>query len=339
MGTVTGSGNVLYGEAVDWQGNPVADADGRRILYPRVGKNNGSTDDLPVRLDKDGIPQYDESQLIRQEDQEGNETGVFRAYSTIRELVIDGQVKKVSVGYIETYKPLGAGVYVLVEIQAPKGYGKSRPVAFEVYADNVSFYRERRNADGTTDGWEEETAVRYQYAIPVAGSTNKVRTRTVSRIKVEDYPSRMEIHKVEDGDSLVGNQNILQKTDDQGRVESSGGFETDVTVNDAGDLLVYKVSGRKEKLEERGDVRDSAYNPKTMQWDGYVTKSFDEYSEHIVEGTEKELKAMSGVKPLYRPDGTFTGRGIRFDISVSGAVLSLYHAMEIEKQENMSIRG
>ena len=69
MGTVTGSGNVLYGEAVDWQGNPVEDADGRRILYPRVGKNNGSTDDLPVRLDKDGIPQYDESQLIRQEDQ------------------------------------------------------------------------------------------------------------------------------------------------------------------------------------------------------------------------------------------------------------------------------
>ena len=30
---------------------------------------------------------------------------------------------------------------MLVEIQAPKGYGKSRPVAFEVYADNVSFYR------------------------------------------------------------------------------------------------------------------------------------------------------------------------------------------------------
>ena len=62
-----------------------------------------------MRLDKEGIPQYDESQLIRQEDQEGNETGIFRAYSTIREIVIDGQVKKVPVGYIETYKPLGAG--------------------------------------------------------------------------------------------------------------------------------------------------------------------------------------------------------------------------------------
>ena len=115
MSTVAGSGNVLYGEAVDWQGNPVTDADGKRILYPRVGKDNGSTDDLPVRLDKDGIPQYDESQLIRQEDQEGNETGIFRAYSTIREIVIDGQVKNVPVGYIETYKPLGAGAYVLIK--------------------------------------------------------------------------------------------------------------------------------------------------------------------------------------------------------------------------------
>ena len=339
MSTVAGSGNVLYGEAVDWRGNPVTDADGKRILYPRVGKNNGSTDDLPVRLDKEGIPQYDESQLIRQEDQEGNETGIFRAYSTIREIVIDGQVKKVPVGYIETYKPLGAGAYVLVEIQAPEGYVKSRPVAFEVYADSVSFYREKRNTDGTTDGWEEDTAVKYQYAIPVAGSTNKVRTRTVSRIKVEDYPSRMEIHKVEDGDSLVGNQNILQKTDAQGMAETSGGFEENVTVNDAGDRLAYKVSGRKEKLEERGDVRDIVYNPETMQWDGYVTKPFDEYSEHIVEGTEKALKAMPGVKPLYLPDGTFSGRGIRFDISVSGAGLSLYHAMEIEKTGEHVYKG
>lgn len=32
---------------------------------------------------------------------------------------------------------------MLVEIQAPEGYVKSRPVAFEVYADSVSFYREK----------------------------------------------------------------------------------------------------------------------------------------------------------------------------------------------------
>ena len=111
---VTGTGRVLFGEAVDWKGNPVTDADGKKILYPRVGQDNAGTDDLPIRLDRDGIPQYDVSQLIRQEDREGNETGIFKAYSTVREVVIDGQARQVPVGYIETYKPLGAGAYVLI---------------------------------------------------------------------------------------------------------------------------------------------------------------------------------------------------------------------------------
>lgn len=104
----------------------VADADGKPILYPRVGESNISENDLPIHLDEEGIPQYDESQLIRQQDETGNEVGIFRAYSTIRELVIDGQVQKEKTGYIETYKPLGAGAYVLVELEAPEGYTKSR---------------------------------------------------------------------------------------------------------------------------------------------------------------------------------------------------------------------
>ncbi len=37
-----------------------------------------------------------------------------------------------------------------------------------------------------------------------------------------------------------------------GQVESSGGFEKDVTVNDAGDLLVYKVSGVKRSWRNGG---------------------------------------------------------------------------------------
>ena len=337
--TVTGTGDVLYGEAVDWKGNPVLDADGNKILYPRVGESNGSMDDLPVRLDKEGIPQYDESQLIRQEDQDGNETGIFRAYSTIREVVVDGQVQKVPVGYIETYKPLGAGAYVLVEVQAPEGYTKSRPVAFEIYSDDVTYYHDQRNPDGTTDGWEPKTAARYQYAVPVAGDTNKFQTEIVSQIVVEDYPSRMEIHKVEDGDSMVGNQNVLQKTDAQGQTEASGGFDGDIMVNDEGDLLMYQVHGRKEKLEERGDVREITYDPDTKDWYGYVTKPFDEYSEHIVEGTEKALKAMPGVKLLYELDGTYTGKGIWFDIPVSGARLSLYHAVELEKTGENQYEG
>ena len=339
MNAAAGTGDVLFGEAVDWEGNTVADADGNPIMYPRVGQDNGAEDDLPIRLDKEGIPQYDESQLIRQYDKDGNETGIFRAYSTIREITKDGQVQKVPVGYIEMYQPLGAGAYVLVEVQAPKGYTRSRPAAFEIYSDDVTYYREQRNADGTTSGWEPRRAAKYQYAIPVSGETDRFRTETVSQVMVEDYPSRLEIHKVEDGDSMVGNQNVLQRTDAQGQTELSGGFDRDITVNDEGDLLIYQVHGRREKLEARGDVRDISFHPESGEWHGYVTKALDGFSEHIVEGSEKLLKSMAGVKPLYQLDGTFSGKGIRFDIPVSGARLSLYRAVEIETLDGNTYKG
>lgn len=338
-GSAAGSGSVLFGEAVDEAGNPVADANGTPVLYPRVGQDNAGRSDLPIRLDKDGLPLYDESQRIIQEDREGNETGIFKAYSTVREVVKDGQVKQEMVGYIETYKPLGAGAYVLVEVKAPEGYTKSRPVAFEVYSDAVTYYEDKRGTDGTTAGWKPVTAARYQYAVPVSGETNKFQTETVSQIKVQDYPSRIEIHKVEDGDSLVGNRNGLKKVDTQGEVELSGGFDGTILVNDTGDLLTYKVHGRKEKLEARGDVREITYNPETKDWHGYVTKSFDEYSERIVEGTEKALKAMPNVKLLYEWDGTFTGKGIDFTVSVSNARLSLYKAIELEKTGENQYKG
>lgn len=338
-GSAAGSGSVLFGEAVDEAGNPVVDANGTPVLYPRVGPDNASRSDLPIRLDKEGIPLYDESQRIIQEDGEGNETGIFKAYSTIREVVVNGQVKQETVGYIETYKPLGAGAYVLVEVKAPEGYTKSRPVAFEVYSDAVTYYEDKRETDGTTAGWKPVTAAKYQYAVPVNGETNKFRTETVSQIKVQDYPSRIEIHKVEDGDSMVGNRNGLKKVDTQGEIELSGGFDGTILVNDTGDLLTYKVHGRKEKLEARGDVREITYNPETKDWHGYVTKRFDEYSERIVEGTEKALKAMPNVKLLYEWDGTFTGKGIDFTVSVSDARLSLYKAIEIEKTGENQYKG
>lgn len=57
------------------------------------------------------------------------------------------------------------------------------------------------------------------------------------------------------------NQNSLQKTDAQGEKEKSGGFDRELAVNDKGDLFIYEVRGRREKLQERGDVRDIAYDP------------------------------------------------------------------------------
>ncbi|MGN0372474.1 MAG: SpaA isopeptide-forming pilin-related protein [Enterocloster sp.] len=338
-GQIAGSGRVLFGEAVDVNGDPVKDAEGKMILYPRVGKDNGSSDDLPIHLDENGIPQYDESQLIRQKDEEGTERGIFKAYSTVKEIERDGRIRKEITGYIETIEPLGAGVYILVEIRAPEGYAKSRPVAFELYADETAYYEEMREGDGTTGGWRREPAMIYQYAVPVSEGRDKYGEEASGQVKVKNYPSRMEIHKVEDGDSLVGNENLLKKTDAQGREEESGGFEDELTVNDKGDLLIYRVCGRKEKLEARGDVRDIAWDEDAGEWYGYVTKAFDQYSEHVIEGTETELKAMTHVKPLYRMDGSFTGKGIRFDISVSGAGLALYRGIRLEKTGEHTYKG
>lgn len=339
-GTAGGSGQVLFGSAVDAEGKPVKDENGKQILYPRVGADNSSESDVPIRLDEDGIPLYDESQRISQLDENGIKKGIFRSYSTLKELVIDGRLCEVPVGYIETARPLGAGAYVLVEVQAPKGYTKSRPVAFEIYGDQVVYYEENTLKEG--NGWERKTARQYEYAIPVTGEENRRGTEKVSEVPVQDYPSELWIYKTEDGDSLVGNGNGLKKTDAQGKEEASGGFtgnQEEIYVNDRGDLLLYKVSGRKEKLEARGDVREITFDQEKQIWTGYVTKAFDSYSEHVIEGTEQELKAMDRVKLLYELDGTFTGKGIRFDRPVSGAELVLYEGSCLEPKKNGGYEG
>lgn len=44
-------------------------------------------------------------------------------------------------GYLESTELIGAGVYVLAEIKPPAGYVRSRPIAVEVYSDQVSYYQ------------------------------------------------------------------------------------------------------------------------------------------------------------------------------------------------------
>ena len=91
---MTGTGQVLFGPAEDAEGNKVVDADGKEILYPRVGQDNGSQDDLPVKLDQDGVPLYDETQRISQVDETGTERGIFRSFTTLREVLIHGKLEK-----------------------------------------------------------------------------------------------------------------------------------------------------------------------------------------------------------------------------------------------------
>lgn len=147
-----------------------------------------------ILFDENGIPLYEENEQIFMQDDSGAEVGVFKAYSTVRdgEVTAEGgsiRVEKQCVGYIETYQPLGAGAYVLVEVEAPEGYVKSKPIAFTVYSDKVEYYEE-----GDQD--KKVQAVKYQYVRPV-GADGKTVTEDMHQIVVKDAPTRIEIHKLE----------------------------------------------------------------------------------------------------------------------------------------------
>lgn len=238
-----------------------------------------------IIFDENGIPVYDEKEQIILHDRTGAEVGVFRAYTTIQEVVTPEGIQKQPVGYIELPEPLGAGVYVLVEIAAPPGYIKSPPIAFEVYSDEVAYYY-----DGNPD--DRRPAEQFQYVTPLSDQL-----RTVSRMTVEDRPTHVEIHKTEEGT----------------------------------DTITFEVRGSKALLEARGDIENLQYDPVLEEWYGTVTKTYDEWSENIITGTEEELKGMEHVKPLYDKDGNFLGKGIRFEIYVQDATLTLYQGLEIKK--------
>ena len=156
--------------------------------------STGVTGTGDILFDANGNPVYDEAEQIIMEDDSGAEIGIFKAYTTIRDGEVteeDGSVHTVKqcVGYLETYQPLGAGAYVLVEIQAPEGYVKSKPIAFTVYSDKVEYYEE-----GDKD--KKTQAVKYQYVRPI-GSDGKTVTEDMHQIIVKDKPTHVEIHKVE----------------------------------------------------------------------------------------------------------------------------------------------
>ena len=155
---------------------------------------DGVTGSGDILFDENGVPLYDESEQIFMQDSTGAEVGIFKAYSTVRDGEVtrpDGSVhtEKQTVGYLETYKPLGAGAYVLVEVEAPAGYVKSRPIAFTVYSDKVEYYEE-----GDKD--KKVQAVKYQYMRPV-GADGKTVAEDMHQIVVKDAPTKIEIHKVE----------------------------------------------------------------------------------------------------------------------------------------------
>ena len=323
----------IYATSRDVSGQGVADVTGTgRVLFETTAVT-GTRPELEARGDVDHIvwdeenqsyrgtvtqPVYSESEQIFMLNQIGEEVGIFKAFSTEHTIQkTDGSISKEKTGYIQTYQPLVAGTYVLVEVQAPAGYQKSRPVAFEIYKNQAAYYRNGNPEERTISG-------RFQYAALTAFGSER-RYQELSQIAVTDIPSKLLIHKVEDGDQKAGDEN---------------GLDCLQKVNDRGDLLTYVVYGRKEYLEARGDVENITWDSDRKEYVGTVTKTLEKWSETLIQGSEAQLLARENVKPLYDVNtGYFSGYGIQFGIYVEGAVLSLYEGLQVEMNGPHNYKG
>ena len=263
---------------------------------------SGVTGTGDVLFGADGVPLYDENEQVFMQDASGAEVGIFKAYSTVRDGEVmgpDGKLttEKQTVGYIELYQPLGAGAYVLVEIEAPEGYVRSKPIAFIVYSDKVEYYE-----DG--DPQKKKEAVRYQYVRPV-GADGKTVTEDMHQITVKDAPTRIEIHKVEDGAQTI----------------------------------TYRVDGDEAQLKARGDVELQYLPNGEFAGFGFVTRNVPDWSKEEISGTEAELLAMGNVRLIYDENGRFTGRGFRYRNYVGNATLTLYEGLEVKKTGEHEYEG
>ena len=243
-----------------------------------------------VMFDKNGNPIYSESDLITQYDETGAEVGIFKAFSTVADIVTDEGVKSEIVGYIETYKPLGAGAYVLLEVSAPEGYAPlNHPVGVEIYSDKITYYP--NGEDSAKD------AQVFQYAVPLENPDMV----EVGQLLIHNKPLKITLHKVEDGEETVTYQVEGSETELLARQKQEGPEKVKVAYDAMGSFLGYAT----------------------------ITHRYSEWSEHMVEGSEQELKTMHHVRPLYREDGTFSGKGIRYDIYVGEATMTLYKGAQV----------
>ncbi len=96
-----------------------------------------------------GTPVFREEDKVSMLDREGAEIGEFTVFTTMRDgLMQDTEQElkyfkgKQNVGYLQTPEPLDAGAYVLVEHKAPAGYVRMKPIAVEIYSDEITYYQQ-----------------------------------------------------------------------------------------------------------------------------------------------------------------------------------------------------
>lgn len=275
----------------------------RPIPDPDMGENAVWYGTVPA-----GTPVCLEEEQVVMENQAGNRTGKFWAFTTKR----DGELKKESgqgvvtadqnTGYLETPLPLGAGVYVLAEIKPPAGYVRSRPMAVEVYSDRVVYCQ-----NGSRD--RRVAAAIYESSARNGDGEEK------ARVYVENTPTRLEIAK-----KKTDAEEITYRV--SGRVEGSiselaqqyGLENLELAYHASGTYLGYGwKKGTAEALEAR--------------------KAAGEQIEFLY-----EKGVFSGAAEVTRPLLT-AGDTNRY---VKGAVLTLYDAIPVERNgdsQDYAFRG
>lgn len=159
--------NIFHGEAVF----QIFAAE-RDVKADEAGNISGTG---KVIFDEEGLPVYNEKEPIILKDKEGHVTETVKFFP--------GE----NGGYYETCQPLGSGVYVLREKQAPDGYVTGKPVAIEIYSDQVFYYKNGDSNDRVRaelvalPGYMEEAADLWQ-------------------IEIENMPTEISIHKIERGE-------------------------------------------------------------------------------------------------------------------------------------------
>lgn len=237
-----------------------------------------------IQFDENGIPLYDENEQIFMQDDTGAEVGVFMAYTTIRDGEIEGEdgnlhTEKQCVGYLETYQPLGAGAYVLVEMEAPVGYVKSKPIAFTVYSDKVEWYE-----DG--DQGKKTQAVKYQYMRPI-GSDGKTVVEDMHQIIVKDAPTHIEIHKVENSADTI----TYRVEGDEKQLKNRGDVELQYKPN--GEFAGF---GYVTKNLEGGQRRNYVENATLTLYEGLEVKQTGAHEYEGVKVKRNLFDSVTGIQ-------------------------------------------
>ncbi len=240
------------------------EAMGAEFIREADGDNR---DGLCTGLAPAGTPMYREEDQVIMTDDKGKRTGDFKAFTTVR----DGLMEKTehqgsgygqqTTGYLETPETLAAGVYVLAEVKPPAGYVRTRPIAVEIYSDGTAYYKEGSGG------------VRI-----LAALYGKFRDKNpAARIYVENTPIKVRIEK-----KKKKHESLTYKID--GRTDGSlvqiGGDPGCEYAYSGGEYLGYRwKKGTLEYLQERkeaGDQVEMVFHDGVFAGYGYITVAAEE---------------------------------------------------------------